>query len=599
MSELGSHKPLEAALVDQPLKAKEQALVIEAYSRLAVFERKCSEYHDQAKVARKIIRLKDPYQDEPLFDAEGNPIANTLTRTMQVQTLKSTFNNSVADQVDNMPEAKMLPERAELQEVAEDLADVVNYVYYTNKFEATHTRRVEDFLGPGTAVTEIAWDPDMDYGQGNIAVFRWPIENFLWDPMAENLQDGRAVIKVSWHPLSWFTAHYPDHAKYIRPEDNSHNNVGVPDTQATSDSEDEGRAMLMTYWYRKYNAKTRQYSINVAHLAGGALLYRQENVYAHGLYPFVMDAMSSIEGVPVGEGMIEELAPMMRYINRYIRYLDENIRMAAAGKLLIDERSGVDAADMADMSKHIVKAKNMSDYTPEWLQTKPLTSVATSQLMALQSDLKQDSGQNQFSRGETAGGVTAFSAIDALQNAGAKITRLRTQKLNAGFQEITTQVLWLLSEFYTENRTRMITGRDGKAKEVEISAERFFGKREGKHLPPPPYTVQVQVQRRNPLRIQAMNETAIRAYSMAAQAGQVFPLSALFEIIDFDGKDRILPLLRGLEEKTDVMNQLAAENEQLKAGIENFKDVNSRMTQNMVGGMGMPPDPAQQIDQEM
>ena len=86
---------------------------------------------------------------------------------------------------------------------------------------------------------------------------------------------------------------------------------------------------------------------------------------------------------------------------------------------------------------------------------------------------------------------------------------------------------------------------------------------------------------------------------MAAQAGQIFPLSALFEIIDFDGKDRILPLLREMEEKTDIMNQLAAENEQLKAGIENLKDVNSRMTESMVNGATMPPEPAEQIDQVM
>lgn len=601
MKDIGSHKPIEAVLVDQPLTASEKALVEEAYGRLVVFEQGCAPYHERAKEAREIIRLNDPHQDTVTVDAEGRPIntVEPVRRIMQVQTLKSTFNNSVADQVDNMPEAKLLPERPELQQVAEDLTDVTRFIFDINKFEQTHVRRVEDFLGPGTALTEVCWDADMDYGQGNIGIFRWPIENFLWDPLSESMQEGRAVIKISWHPLSWFNAHYPEQAAYIRAEDNEHNNVGVPASQIMNDTGDEGRAMLMAYWYRLYDSKTRRYSVNVAHLAGGALLYHQKNVYAHGKYPFVMDAMTNIEGVPVGDGMVVELAPMMRYINRYIHYLDENIRMSASAKLLVDERSGVDPNDMADMSKRIVTGKNLTDYTPGWLQTAPLTSVATNMLQALQSDLKQDSGQNQFSRGETAGGVTAFGAIDALQNAGAKITRLRTQKLNTGFQEIVEQVLWLLSEFYTEKRTRLITGRDGKLRDVDMSAEHLFGERAGKHLPPPPYSVQVQVQRRNPLRVQAMNETAIKAYSMAAQAGQVFPLSALFEIIDFDGKDRILPLLREMEEKTDIMSKLAAENEQLKAGIENLKDVNSRMTQSMVNGAAMPPDPADQIDQVM
>jgi hypothetical protein len=370
----------------------------------------------------------------------------------------------------------------------------------------------------------------------------------------------------------------------VQAEDNSHNNVGIPVSQNDIENGDEGRAMMMEYWYRRYDAKKRRYSINVAYFAGRALLLTKENVYAHGKYPFVVDAMTPIEGMPVGEGMIQELVPMMRYINRYIHYLDENIRMSASAKLLIDERAGVSPEDMADMSKRIVTAKNMGDWTPAWLQTSPLTSVATGQLLHLQSDLKQDSGQNQFSRGETAGGVTAFSAIDALQAAGAKITRLRTQTLNQGFQQIVDQVLWLLSEFYTDERTRMITGKDGAARQIDMSAEKLFGERGKGALPPPPYTVQVQVQRRNPLRIQAMNDMAIQAYSMAAQSGAYFPLSVLFEIIDFDGKDRIMPTLRALEEEQSAIRQMAGENEQLKAAVENLKAINAETAQSMFGG---------------
>lgn len=582
--DIGAHKPLEAVLSDQPLTEREKDLVREAYERLPVFERGCSEYHRRARDARQIILLQDPYQDEVQLDELGNPIPTNepQRKIMQVQTLKSTYVNSVADQMDNMPEANMLPETPELQDVAEDLTDVVRFVLNQNDYEAVHRRRVEDFLGVGTAVTQVVWDSDMDWGRGNIAVIRWPIENFLWDPLSENIQDSRALIKVSWHPMSWYVAHYPKQAPYINAENNQHNDVGVPQSQMhAADSGDEGRAMLMEYWYRRYNSKTRRYTINVAYLAGGALLVNKERVFAHGMYPFVLDVMTPIEGVPVGDGMIQELVPMMRYINRYISYLDDNIRMSSAAKLLIDERSGVNPDDMADMSKRVVTAKNMSDYVPQWLQTAPLTSAATGQLLQLQTDLKQDSGQNQFSRGETVGGVTAFSAIDALQAAAAKITRFRLATLNQGFREIVNQIMWLLSEFYDDGRTRMITGRDGSLRAVDMSATRLFGARTSGVLPPPAYSVQVQVQRRNPLRVQAMNETIIRAYSMAAQSGQYFPLSVLFGMMDFDGKDRIMPMLEGLEQQQNAMVQLAAENEQLKQGVANLQEVNRQMSRTM------------------
>jgi hypothetical protein len=130
----------------------------------------------------------------------------------------------------------------------------------------------------------------------------------------------------------------------------------------------------------------------------------------------------------------------------------------------------------------------------------------------------------------------------------------------------------------------MITGRDGKMREVDMSAKHLFGAN-AKAGTPPPYMVQVQVQRRNPLRVQAQNELFIQAYSMAAQAQQIFPLSLLFEMLNVDGKDRIMPVLYQVDQTTQVMQQLAQENEQLKLGIENLKEVNTQLVGMNSGGM--------------
>ena len=191
----------------------------------------------------------------------------------------------------------------------------------------------------------------------------------------------------------------------------------------------------------------------------------------------------------------------------------------------------------------------------QWLQTQPFSGLALQQMMQMQADIKQDSGQNQFARGETVGGVTAASAISALQEAGGKITRLRTHVFNQGFREIVTQAMWLISQFYDRRRVLFITGR-----QVDASPERLFGGA----FPEPPYTVQVQVQRRNPLRQQAQNDLFLQAYRLSAEAGQYFPLSALFEILHVDGKDRILPLLKENENLPAELEKRTEENEDLK-----------------------------------
>lgn len=561
----------------------DQELLQQAYGRLRIWREGCKEMHERAKESRQIILLQDPRQDE------GRKVDKP---TIQLQTLKSTFNNCVADQMDNMPEALMVPETKDLTGVADDLTDIVRFILNENNYEAVHRRRVEDFFCTGTAVTQIAWDRDMDHGRGNVAVLRWPVEAFLWDPAAESIQDARALFKVSWHPMSWYEQHYPDKREAMGSDETIFSDLGVPDSQEGSQPGDESKAMLVEYWYRLYDAQKRRYTINVAYLAGGVLLEKAENVYQHGMYPFVVDAFTPIEGLPVGDGMVQELAPMMRYINRYASYIDMNLRMASKGRLLVDRAAGLDKEALLDWETDVIEGDRIDASAIQWLQTTPFTSMVTGQMLQLQNDIKQDSGQNQFTRGETAGGVTAASAISALQEAGGKMTRMRTNALNSGFREIVEQVMWLISQFYDKKRALYVTGhKDGSEREVDASPEHLFGKRDKGTLPPPPYTVQVQVQRRNPLRQQAQNELFMQAYSMSAQAGQIFPLSVLFELLQVDGKDKILPVLRQTDAITQQMQQLAQQNEmltqqnaQLQQSVAGLEELNGQYAQQMRGG---------------
>lgn len=568
------------------LTLEEQKLRDEVYGRLTIWRDSCREIHERAKESRQILLLQDPKQDD------ARTIQKNGKKTVQLQTLKSTFNNCIADQMDNMPEALMVPETKELEAVAEDLTDVVRWVLNRNCYEKMHRKRVEDCFCTGTAITQVAWDDDMDAGHGNVAVIRWPVEAFLWDPAADNIQDARAVFKVSWHPMSWYEEHYPDQYEDMGSDEGEYSGLGMADSQEETPIADEDKAMLVEYWYRNYDAKKRRYTVNVAYLAGGTLLENHKDVYKHGMYPFVLDVFTPIEGLPVGDGLVQELAPMMRYINRYASYIDMNLRMSSKGRLLVDRNAGIDKDALVDWETDVIEGDRIDASALQWLQNQPFTGMVTQQMLQLQTDLKQDSGQNQFTRGETAGGITAASAISALQEAGGKITRLRTATLNQGFREIVEQVMWLINQFYDKKRVLYITGKQvGEMKEVAANPERLFGRKKGEALPPPPYSVQVQVQRRNPLRQQAQNELFMQAYSMSAQAGQIFPLSVLFELLQVDGKDRILPVLKATETLTQQMNDLMAQNEQLMAQaqqmteqVQNLQAVNDQLMQSAGAG---------------
>ena len=119
---------------------------------------------------------------------------------------------------------------------------------------------------------------------------------------------------------------------------------------------------------------------------------------------------------------------------------------------------------------------------------------------------------------------------------------------------------------------------------IRDRARKKASKRRKNNLAPPPYTVQVQVSRRNPLRVQAQNELFIQAYTMAAQAGQQFPLKMLFELLMVDGKDRIMPVLEEVDQQTQMLQMLAEENQMLKESNANMQGTLNEYNQKMLAG---------------
>lgn len=555
----------EYLMDDQPLSEEDEKLLELIYDRLDIFVQMNQPIHDEARKCRDILRLKDPDQDVHR-EGEEDP-----EETLQLQTLKSTFNNVVADQMLSMPEAKLLPQTMEMMEAADDLQDMVHYIVYgANDFEKIHYRRCGDFYGPGTAVTETAWDQDMNHGKGEIAIIRWPIESFLWDATADNIQDCRAVMKVSWHPLSFYRDHWPDAGKYVGAEDGKHHDVGrLGDDEEYQN--DEKKALLIEYWWRTYDAKTRKYKVNVALAAGHALLEKQEDVYAHGEYPFTIDVHDPIEGSLAGEGLVGELVNMMRYINRYMSYADMNARMSSQARLLLSRAAGLDKNALADWRVNIIEGDKIDPSALQWLQSPPFNGNIVNLMTMLESDLKADSGANQFTRGETTGGIVSGKAINSLIQAGGKISSMRTENLKYGYKDIVEKILWLMAQFYDNDRVMMLTGKQGQ-RELVVDKERLFGIKLGGAVVPPPYAVQIEISSKDPQRIANQNQMYMEAFTMAAQTPAPMKLSDLFTLLNLDGKDNILHVIKANEHYQEQMQALQQQLEQMQAQMQQVSD---------------------------
>jgi hypothetical protein len=237
-------------------------------------------------------------------------------------------------------------------------------------------------------------------------------------------------------------------------------------------------------------------------------------------------------------------------------------------------QSGIDKEALADWETDIIEGDRIEQGVAwNWMQNQPFNSTITNLMAMFQSDLKADSGANQFTRGETTGGIVSGKAIDSLIQAGGKVSSMRMEQLKYGDKELYEQESWLASQFYDDDRTVMITGRK---QSIKVDTEKMFGKK-AKGVNPPPYAVQIEIASRDPQRIANQNQMFLEAYTMSAQAQQFFPLSSLFQILNLDGKDKILPVIQANEHYQEQMQALQQQVEQMGQQMEQMQNENQNL----------------------
>ena len=509
----------------QPLTPEQAQLVSRAYALYERFEEQLRPAHEEMRRARRMRQLR---QDE---QSGTSPLSNTLN---------SCADNVIADQIDNMPEAKMIPEREETAKSAEEMTDVVSFVLYQAGWPGKYQRLMEDAAIAGTGVCQVFWDEEAMGGEGMVSVLAWHPEDFFPDPCAEDLQDGRACFKATSTTVRWVEEHYPHAKGYVQDARtiwDEEDTIGDPDPRVT----------LLEYWYKTYDAQRRRNRVHMALLAGGALLYSTEldfhtaragefaqGVYAHGLYPFTLFKYRHVWRSPFGTGVIHDYRQMQEAIDRYIKYIDDNARQSSVQRLFIRKGSGISADEIADLSRVIVEWEG-SDIREvmQPVQAMPINGQVYQMMTYLADTMKQDSGQNQFTRGEGGMGVTAASAIQALQNAGGKITRWHTEQFKEAFREVVEQILWVLSEYMEPGRTlRIVGGWDQAGSMQERLVELVTTQLRGDELPKPAYTVRVQTQKNTPGQIQEANDFLLKAAELCAQYGQPLPPQSVIALME-------------------------------------------------------------------
>ncbi|MEL7610844.1 MAG: hypothetical protein AAGU74_15230 [Bacillota bacterium] len=463
--------------------------------------------------------------------------------------IQSTIENVSADLMDSFPEAIIQPESPEDQQIARVLEAVIRQNHDAAAYDREWRKLSHDLLVGGYMVQEVGYDPMLNNGLGGAYIRHVDGQNILFDPLVTDVQESRAVIKFSAKPVKWLDQHYPKHAPFgtdqytfATPKDDL---LTVDETKQT---------LLLEFWWREVDPATGRYRVHMCKAAGGKIIedsreQKPEGYFSHGQYPFVVTPLFIRKGSCLGYGFVDMFETQQRYADKLDQIVLKNAVMASRNKLLVTGASGFDADDLRDWSKEVHKGESLNGIT--WFTTPPLPNYILQYIEKIRRDIKEESGANDFSRGNTGQGVTAASAIMALQEASSKRSRMAARQMHAAYKDAVRMEIEVEREFNVLPREVRMTvgGRPQKAtfESALMQRETALG-----NTIPIEFFISIKVQRENVWTVRAHNELMIQM----VQLGILQPPQAL-ELMQFEGRESVL-------DKTNQADRVSPEEQQAR-----------------------------------
>ena len=480
----------------------------------------------------------------------------------------STIENIKADLSDEYPEAIIIPDAAGNEVTAKVLTVVIRQEIDVCGFEREYDLTTQDFLNCGWSPWEVGYDPFLNNGLGG-GYIRYVInKNFMCDPQCSALQDGRAVFKFDRKPKDWFLQHYPEHAAYMTGDedlvDREHD-----DFDSTTKPSDAQYYRLIEAWFRVYDPVSKRHSVHMVKVAGHQVLEnshdeKPDGYYKHGRYPFVIPVLFPMKGSALGFGITDLFKDPQRYSDKLDQILLVNAYRASRPRLLA-QKGLVDIEDFADFSNELIEVDGPPAAVAQWQETQPLPAWLLQYMQLTREMIKTESGSNEQSCGGATGGITAASAITALQEMSTKRSRLEARALNYAFRDAVRMLIDVLREFSIVPRSVAVTvnGKQTKKTFDRTSLSSMFS--DGGELPIE-YYIDIRSSRQTKYTKLTHNEMILQM--MQTLAGTIDPVIML-EALEYDEKEAMLDTIRKAQH--GGMMALQQENAQLQQTIQQMQ----------------------------
>ena len=457
--------------------------------------------------------------------------------------------NKHADAMDNYPAPNILPrEKADVEE-ARRLSDIVPVVLEQTGYEGTYSEAWWDKLIGGTAIYGVFWDSGKLNGLGDIAVEPVDALNLFWEPGITDIQDSANVFHLSLADNKALESSYPQLSGNLGGSTLDISKYVYDDTVDTS-----GKSVVVDWYYKKQVGQTTV--LHYCKYVNDTVLYATENDetmaqrgwYDHGKYPFVFDPLFRIKGTPCGFGYIDIGKGAQEYIDRGDQAVMQNMLSNAKPRYFIRSDGSVNEAEYGDMTKDFVHTDgNLGQDSILPIAGKGLSSIYLNVLDRKVEELKETTGNRDVSTGGSASGVTAASAIAAMQEAGSKLSRDSNKAAYRAFREIVLLVVELIRQFYDLPRQFRIIGANGEQSFISYTNAGLLPQAQGNDFGVdmgyrvPLFDIEIAAEKASPYSKLSQNELALQFFGAGFFNPQLTDQAlACLEMMDFDGKDRMM-----------------------------------------------------------
>lgn len=488
-----------------------------------------------------------------------------------------------ADAIAAYPAPAIRPREPDDREEAAKLSSVLPVILEQNDFEEVYSDSQWTKLKQGTLIWHVKWDSSKLNGLGDISVQPVDILSFFWEPGVRDLQKSKNIFLTEMVDNDLLLAKYPE----LQGKLNSN-----PQIQQKYNTDDvisfDGKSMVVDWYYKKY--QNGRQVLHFAKLVGDTVLQSTENdteqkydtltlpdgsivqqpagrpmaetgLYDDGEYPFVVDALFPVEGSIAGYGYIDIGKSTQEQIDRMNQAIVKNAIMTTTPRWFKRSDGSVNEQEFADWTKPFVHVDgNLGQDSLVPIQVNMLNSNYIAILQNKIEELKWTTGNTDVNNGATNSGVTAASAIAALQEASGRSSKDSTKSAYRAYARMIRMVIERIRQFYDLPRQFRIVGQRGAEQFVQYSNQGLQpqtlyganGQPDG--LRKPVFDIEVSAQKASEYTSMAQNELALQFFQLGFFNPQMVDqaLSTL-DMMDFDGKDSII---QKIQENADLQQRL-------------------------------------------